>query len=286
MFVVTGATGHTGSAAAEALLAKGERVRVVVRSAEKGAAWAARGAEVAVAEIGDADSLASAFAGATAVYAMNPPGHTSADPLAEAERHGAAYAEALRRAAVPHAVALSSIGSASDGIGVIATNTAIENALQGLPVTFLRASYFMENWASVIGLALAQGILPSMLLPLDRAIPMVAAADIGRTAADLMLAGRGAPPLIELAGPVDLSPLDVAAALAQAAGKPVQAVPVPRDQWEGVLAGAGFSPVMVRLFTEMLDGINAGRVDLTIQPLRGKTPIATVVSGLIGPREA
>jgi short-subunit dehydrogenase len=34
MFVITGATGNTGSRAAEVLLAKGEKVRVVGRTAE------------------------------------------------------------------------------------------------------------------------------------------------------------------------------------------------------------------------------------------------------------
>ena len=39
MFVVLGATGHTGAVVAETLLARKQSVRVVVRSADKGAAW-------------------------------------------------------------------------------------------------------------------------------------------------------------------------------------------------------------------------------------------------------
>jgi NADPH:quinone reductase-like Zn-dependent oxidoreductase len=53
MLVVLGATGHTGAVVAETLLARKQPVRVVVRSADKGAAWAAKGAEVAVASLDD-----------------------------------------------------------------------------------------------------------------------------------------------------------------------------------------------------------------------------------------
>ena len=53
MFVITGATGNTGSVAAEALLAAGKKVRVVVRDAAKAKALAERGAEVFIADLSD-----------------------------------------------------------------------------------------------------------------------------------------------------------------------------------------------------------------------------------------
>ena len=42
MFVIAGVTGHVGSVVAEKLLAKGQKVRVLVRDAGKGAAWSKR----------------------------------------------------------------------------------------------------------------------------------------------------------------------------------------------------------------------------------------------------
>ncbi len=60
MYVVAGVTGQTGSAVAETLLGQGKAVRVIVRSAEKGETWRARGAEVAVASLEDANSLRKA----------------------------------------------------------------------------------------------------------------------------------------------------------------------------------------------------------------------------------
>jgi uncharacterized protein YbjT (DUF2867 family) len=51
MYVILGASGKTGGQAADALLRMGKPVRVVVRNAEKSAAWKARGADVAVADV-------------------------------------------------------------------------------------------------------------------------------------------------------------------------------------------------------------------------------------------
>ncbi len=57
MYVVAGVSGNTGKVVAETLLAQKQPVRVIVRSAEKGEEWKARGAEVAVAELDDVAAL-------------------------------------------------------------------------------------------------------------------------------------------------------------------------------------------------------------------------------------
>ncbi|MGB5042380.1 MAG: NmrA family NAD(P)-binding protein, partial [Nitrospira sp.] len=75
MFVVLGATGHTGAVVAETLLARKQSVRVVVRSADKGAAWKSQGAEVAVASLDDVPALTKALQGALGVYLLVPPNY-------------------------------------------------------------------------------------------------------------------------------------------------------------------------------------------------------------------
>ena len=60
MFVVSGVTGNTGSIVAQTLIDQGQLVRVIVRSEEKGAAWRASGAEVAiVADFMDRESMST-----------------------------------------------------------------------------------------------------------------------------------------------------------------------------------------------------------------------------------
>ena len=63
MFVITGVTGHTGAVVADTLLTAKAPVRVVVRDAAKGEPWRARGAQVVVADVGDAAALAAAWRG-------------------------------------------------------------------------------------------------------------------------------------------------------------------------------------------------------------------------------
>src|SRR6202042_1249838 len=97
--------------------------------------------------------------------------------------------------------------------GPVAALHDVETALakSRADVTFLRAAYFMENWGSSL-YALAQGVLPTFLLA-DRAIPMVASTDIGTTAAALLIEGGRGKRVVELGGPQEYSPRDVAAAL-------------------------------------------------------------------------
>ena len=65
---------RTAVVVANTLLSQGRKVRVLVRDAEKGAAWQAKGAEVAVADLhGDEGALSRAFVGAEGAYVLFPP---------------------------------------------------------------------------------------------------------------------------------------------------------------------------------------------------------------------
>jgi uncharacterized protein YbjT (DUF2867 family) len=287
MYVVTGVTGRTGAAAARALIEAGERVRVVVRDAAKGEIWARQGAEVAVADLTDIPALSDALSGAAGAYLLVPPYYTEPAPIARGQAMATAIAEAVTAARLPKLVALSSVGAdRPEGTGLILVNRALEQRLAatGVPATFLRAAYFMENWAEVAGVAATQGVLPSFLAPLDRAIPMVATADIGRAAAEALREDWGGIRTIGLEGPAAYAPNDVAAAFARALGRPVQAVAVPETGWPAALSQAGLSPGAVDGFVELNRALNSGHVDFATDPAaghrRGPTPIDAVVAML------
>ncbi|MBW8727978.1 MAG: NmrA family NAD(P)-binding protein [Inquilinus limosus] len=288
MYVVTGVTGRTGAATAQALIEAGERVRVVVRDAAKGESWARKGAEVAVADLADVPALSDALSGANGAYLLVPPYYAEAAPIARGQALAGAIAEAVTVARLPKLAALSSIGAdLPEGTGLILVNRAIEQhlAATGTAATFLRAAYFMENWAGVAGVAAAQGVLPSFLAPLDRAIPMVATADIGHAAAEALREDWTGIRTIGLEGPAGYSPNDVAAAFARALGRPVQAVAVPEADWPAALSQAGLSPDAVDGFVELNRAVNSGHVDFAADPAaghrRGRTPIDTVVAALV-----
>lgn len=262
MFVVTGASGNTGSVVAETLLKAGKPVRVVVRDAAKGAAWTKRGAEVALADFVDAAALARAFTGASGLYLMTPPLDHAQDMIEERKPMIAALVKAAKDAAVPHVVALSSIGAQhAAGTGPIVSLHDLETRLAaaGLRRTVLRPGYFAENWADMIPVAQAQGVLPAMMAP-ERKVPVVATPDIGRAAAAALLDPPAASREVALAGPEDISPADVAAALARLLGKPVQVAPVPPEAREGAMLQAGLPTKTAAVYAEMCNAIDSGRV--------------------------
>ncbi|NJL17223.1 MAG: NAD(P)H-binding protein [Nitrospira sp.] len=112
MFVVLGATGNTGTVVVETLLGRKHPVRVVVRSDEKGAAWKIKGAEVAVASLGDVSALTKAFQGAKGVYVLVPPNYGAEAWLADQRMAMDRAAEAIQKSGVDHVVFLSSVGGA------------------------------------------------------------------------------------------------------------------------------------------------------------------------------
>lgn len=91
----------------------------------------------------------------------------------------------------------------------------------------LRAANFIENWSWFLQGAVESGQLPSMFQPLDRALPMVSARDIGRTAAAML--DETTCDIVELHGPVPCSPNDAAAELERIDGRVIEAVAVPRE---------------------------------------------------------
>ncbi|HEX4125493.1 MAG TPA: NmrA family NAD(P)-binding protein, partial [Tepidisphaeraceae bacterium] len=239
MFAIMGITGRVGGMAAQRLLAGGAKVRGIVRDGKKAESWAARGVELAVADSTDSSGLAQAFTGVSGAFVMIPPFFAPAEGFPETRAILNALAPALAQARPGRVVILSSVGAHLDhGLGLITQSHLFEQALRplGLPIAAIRPAWFMENAAWDVGPARHSGEFQSFLGPLDRAIPMVATADIAQAVADV-LAGRAWPDwrTIELAGPHTVSPNDIAAALGRALDKPVVARQIPRPQWEQVM---------------------------------------------------
>jgi NAD(P)H dehydrogenase (quinone) len=169
VYAITGSTGKVGGTLAEELLAAGRPVRAVVRDAAKGADWAARGCEVAVAEMGDVAALTAAFAGAEAVFIL-PPSEFDPEPgYPEARRVIDAVVAALVAAQPAKVLCLSSIGADAPHDNLLTQRTLMEQALSALPmpVTFLRPAWFIDNVAWDVA-SERNPMLPSCLHPRSR----------------------------------------------------------------------------------------------------------------------
>ncbi|CAM2169333.1 NAD(P)H dehydrogenase (quinone) [Paraburkholderia sacchari] len=298
MYVIFGASGNAGFAAATALRRAGHAVRAVLRDTRRGTQHSDRlaglGCEVVFADLGDRASVAEAIRGARAVQILCPVPMADADPQATMRKMIDAAAEALRADPPETVLALSDYGAELEGnTGITRIYHYLEQQLKPVStrLILLRCAEHMQNWRRTIPAALASGVLASFHHPLDKRFPTVAAQDVGVAAADLLLDpahGHGTR-VVSIEGPRRIGATYVANVLAEISNRDIVARELPRDQWTPVLLRAGLSERHVQLIADLYDVHNAGKIDVEFgMPERrfGKTELvevfAPVVAGLNG----
>ncbi|WP_426700729.1 NAD(P)H-binding protein [Rhodanobacter sp. Col0626] len=287
MYAIMGITGQVGSATARHLLDNGQQVRAILRDKRKAATWVARGAEVAIADWSDAEALATAFENVDGVFVMLPANFAPGPDFAEPRALIGTLTTALRRAQPPKVVALSSIGAQQPrDLGLITQLHLLEQALDALPLprAHVRAAWFMENLRWDVTLAQHEGHLVSCLQPLDRAIPMVATDDIGRTIASTLIETWFGRRVIEVEGPRRYSPRDMAQALAAVLEHDVETIAVPREQWAARFVDEGMPADRTAPRIAMLDGFNSGWIRFeggTTEHVSGRIPLGYVADELV-----
>lgn len=265
MITVMGATGNTGRRITELLLAGGEHVRGIGRSASKLARLDRDGAKALAGDAADPAFLTEAFDGADAVYTMLPIDPGWADFHAEADRLGEAIVTAVRDAGVRNVVALSSVGAdLPAGTGFIASLHAQEqrlSRLDGVNLLVLRPGLFFESFRAALGLVKHQGINGDSVSP-DVEIPMVATHDVANVAAQALLARDWTGVAVrELLGPRDLSYAEVTAILGERIGRPdLPYVQFSYADMARTLTQVGFSDNVAELHVEMTRALNEGTV--------------------------
>jgi uncharacterized protein YbjT (DUF2867 family) len=255
----------------------------VVREQSKGAPWAELGCDIAVADLLDTEALAAAIDGTAGVFAMVPPVFDPAPGFPEAMAYVNSLRSAFARSKPAKVVALSTVGADAPRPNLLNVLGLMEKAFESLPVpvTFLRAAWFMENAAWDIDSA-RSGLIQSYLQPLERAVPMVSTDDIGRVAAALLQERWDGKRVVELESPQRVSPNDLAAAFAKALGTPVHAEVVARDRWESIFRAQGMKNPTPRM--QMIDGFNAGWIDFAdrgAHSLKGSIGIDQAIATLI-----
>ena len=280
MYAITGVTGKVGGAVARNLLAAGRPVRAVLRDANKAEGWADQGCAIALAEMTDAAALTTAFSGAEAVFILPPPIFDPAPGFPEIRAVIAAVTAALAAARPARVVHLSTIGAQATQPNLLSQQGLVERALRALPlpVSSLRPAWFMENFAWDMASAREEGVLPSFLQPLDRAIPMAATADIAGTAAALLMQSKDG--VVEIMSAA-VSPNTAAAAFANILGRDVTARAVSRETWGTLFKGQGMRDPVPRI--QMLDGFNEGWLTFEdpARVVQGSTTLETVLRGLV-----
>jgi uncharacterized protein YbjT (DUF2867 family) len=276
MYVITGATGNTGSMIAKTLLDRGQKVRAIGRSANRLEGLAAEGAEPFVCDVSDAAALTRAFSGAKAIYAMVPPSMTSQDYRADQDKVTKAIVQAVEQTGVQYVVSLSSVGADKEqNSGPIAGLHYLEqrlNRISGLKALHLRAGYFMENTLAQIGIIKTMDLTAGPVRP-DLALPMIATRDIASAASKALLAlDFSDKQTRELLGQRDLSYGEAATIIGNAIDKPgLNYVQLPDEQVRGAFVQMGMSANIADLILEMSAALNSGHV----KPLEPRTAEST-----------
>ena len=253
MHIILGGTGNVGSAVAQALLKRREPVLIVTRDPSKAKRLRQDGADVAVADVHDVETLHSIFRQGRRLFLLNPPAAPSSDTTAEERRSLAAILGAISGAGLEKIVAESTYGAKhGERIGDLSVLYEMEQALtaQPIPTTIIRAAYYMSNWRVSLEAAREQGVIQT-LYPEDFKLPMVSPLDIGEIAARLMTEPTEQTGLHFVEGPDRYSSQDVAVAFAAVLGRPVSAESIPPDRWLATFKDMGFSNEAAESFANM-----------------------------------
>jgi uncharacterized protein YbjT (DUF2867 family) len=263
MYVITGATGHTGHLISENLLAAGQPVTVISRSADKVSELVSKGAKAAVGDLADAAFLTQTFEGAKAVYLMIPPKWDVTDWRAFQRTITTAFEQAIKNSGVKKVVLLSSQGAhLLEGAGPVSGLAELEHALRNIPgldVLALRPGFFMENFYAQIDLVKHAGIL-GYALRNDVKLPIVHTRDIAAVATERLLdLGFTGHTHEFIGGAADLTMQEATSILGEAIGKP--ALPyvafTPADSKAGMMQ-AGLPETIAEGYNELFDALNKG----------------------------
>jgi uncharacterized protein YbjT (DUF2867 family) len=262
--LVSGATGQQGGAVLRHLRERHFPVRALTRDANspKARTLMTPGVEPVSADLDNPASLSRALEDVYGVYSVQ----SFTDNQEEEVRQGNNLIDAANRAAISHFVYSSVVAAdAHTGIPHFESKGRIEEHLRdaGLPYTIFRPVFFMENW---LGLKdqIEAGTLSLPLKPETR-LQMIAVDDIGVFVAKAFEhSGHWNGKIYELAGD-ELSMQEIAQALGRAAGRDVNYVQMPWDEFEKN-AGYGLT-VMYRWFEEAGYHVDIDSVREQYQPL-------------------
>src|SRR5260221_1375505 len=232
-FLVTGATGATGSAAATQLLDKGQQVRAFVhREDERSEDLRKRGAEVAVGDLLDFDAVREALKGVSRAYFVYPirPGLVQTT---------AQFAQGAKEAGVEAIVNMSQVSAREDAKSHAAREHWLAERVfdwSGLNVAHIRPTYFAE-WLLYLAPMIRQGVMYAPFT--TRRHAPIAGEDQGRVIVGILenpepRCGK----IYPLYGPVELTHDEIAKLVGGVLGREITYQSMPIEKGAEVVAGA------------------------------------------------
>lgn len=275
MIVVTTPTGNIGRQVVENLLARGARVRVIVRDPARLAPETRERVEVVQGTHDSPEVVDKAFEGAEAVFWLVPPNPRATSIEAAYLDFTRPACEAFRARGVGRVVGVSALGrGVSDNAGLVSASLAMDDliAASGVAYRALAMPSFMDNLLRQVASIRDGGVFFSVLAG-DRRNPTCATRDIAAVATRLLLdrswSGQGS---VAVLGPEDLSFDDMARIMSEVLGRPVRFQQIPGDAFKAGLIKAGWSDAMAQGTLDMMRAKDQGLDNAETRDLQSTTP--------------
>ncbi len=267
MLLLTGVTGKTGGASAQALLKQGVPFRAIVRNADKAAALKAAGVELIIGDVTDKAVLEKALTGVAKALMTMPNGEKQLDLEKQ-------FIDVAKARGVKHIVKMSSMEATPDAKAPIPKiHYASEQYLKqsGLAWTMIKPNFFMQNFLGSGGTIKEQG---KFFLPMGEGkTAMADTRDIGACVATVMTAPGHEGKSYEITGPEVLSFSDAADRFSKVLGRKIEYVFVPMAAYRQTLArfltNEWHLNAVCELFQEIADGHDLHTTD-SVQKLTGR----------------
>lgn len=275
--IVTGASGQLGQRVLAHLLdtlaAPASRIIATTRKPETLGAWSDRGVQVRRADFDDPTSLARAFEGGERLLLISTDAIDR--PEGRLPQHLAAI-RAAESAGLRHVVYTSLPEPEDSPLLIAPDHVGTERALadSALPGwTVLRNHWYFENLFMSVPQALASGQWYSAAG--DGGIAHIARDDLAHAAAVALADDRDTKRTLTLSGDRAWTTAEIAAAVAEATGKPLAVVPVAVAALTRGMVDSGLPPALAETFASFDSTIAAGRlagVTRDYRALTGRAP--------------
>ena len=234
MIVITGATGKLGQHVIASLLTSVPAASIIaaVRNPAKAANLAALGVQVRQADYNDGASLDAAFKGATKILLIS-----SSEVGQRAQQHQNVI-DAARRAGVALLAYTSVLRADTSPLGLAAEHIITEAAIRasGLPYSFLRNGWYLENHTEHLAPVLEHGVVLGAAQ--NGRFSSAARADYAAAAAAVLTADKPQA-IYELAGDQGFTLAEYAAEVARQSGKAIVYKDLPQADFKAALVGVG-----------------------------------------------
>lgn len=265
MIAVTGATGNLGRLVVHDLLDRGippREIVAAVRSPERASDLAERGVEIREADYSEPDTLNAAFEGIDRLLLISSPA------LGERLSHHRNVVDAAEANGVGFLAYTSILRAGTSPLKLAAEHRETEEYIResGLPFTFLRNGWYIENYTEQLDHALEQGALIGSAG--DGRISGAARADYAAAAAAVLAGDGHEGEVYELGGDRAFTMDELAAEITEQSGIEVDYHDLPPEEYRKALVDAGLPDARAEAFADADQGIAEGHLFTESEDLR------------------